>query len=128
MTRYRRMIEADRPQVDALWDATDIPKFPTIPPEIVAERDGKIIGFVALRHNNECVLIEPMLCKSMFVYRGLWHRLDEELRKVGVKGYSFRVEPHRIGHEKALWGAQARGIVKSLGYYNGFYWWERKIA
>ncbi len=124
-TIYRMMKDEDRPGVGKLWDATDIPKFPTSFPEIVAERDGKIIGFVATRYNQDCVLVEPMICPNFRVYVGLWFALEEEMKKAGVQTYSFRVEPHRIVYEKALWGAEARGIIKSLGYYGGFSWFQR---
>ncbi|KKL49571.1 hypothetical protein LCGC14_2314160, partial [marine sediment metagenome] len=117
----------DREQVEKLWDATDIPKFPTSYPEIVAERNGEIIGFVAVRYDKSGVLIEPMLCPNIRVYVGLWFALEEVLKKAGVKSYCFRVEPHRVVYEKALWGAEARGIIKSLGYYKGFSWFQRSI-
>lgn len=112
-----------------LWDATDIPKFPTSPPEIVAERDGEIIGFVARHyHDDERILIEPMMAPNFFVYRRLWFMIEHELKRMGVHKYYFRVEPHRIVYEKALWGAEARGIIKSLGYFDGFSWFERVAA
>ena len=111
--------------MEKLWDATDIPKFPTSFPEIVAARDKEIIGFVATHHNPDCVLVEPMICPNIRVYVRLWFALEEVLKKAGVLTYSFRVEPHRVVYEKALWGAEARGIIKHLGYYKGYTWFQR---
>ena len=127
MTEYRLIKDQDRKQVEKLWNATDIPRFPTSFPEIVAERYGEIIGFVAVRYDKSGVLIEPMICQNIRVYVGLWFALEAVLKKAGVKSYCFRVEPRRIVYEKALWGAEARGIIKSLGYYGGFSWFQRSI-
>ncbi|KKK99390.1 hypothetical protein LCGC14_2633220, partial [marine sediment metagenome] len=87
-TTYRLITERDRPQIEALWDTTDIPKFPTSFPEIVAERDGEIIGFLAIHHNQECVLVEPMLCQGPATYWGLWHALEAIFKSIGVTNYS----------------------------------------
>ena len=114
--------------MEKLWDATDIPKFPTSYPEIVAERNGEIIGFAAMRHNQHQVLVEPMLCPNFRVYVGLWLALDEELEKAGVQTYYFRVASHYVVYEHALWGAEARGIIKSLGYHAGFTWFRTKVG
>lgn len=128
-TVYRKIQDADRHQVDKLWSTTDIPKFPTSFPEIVAERDGEIIGFVARRyHDDERILIEPMIAPNFFIYRRLWFRLEKELKTMGIRKYFFRVEPHRIVYEHALWGAEARGIIRSIGYFDGYNWFERVAA
>ncbi|KKK48810.1 hypothetical protein LCGC14_3141370, partial [marine sediment metagenome] len=99
-TTYRFLKEEDGAAVEKLWDATDIPKFPTSFPEIVAERDSEIIGFVAIHHNQECVLVEPMLCQGPATYWGLWHALEAIFKSIGVTSYSFRLEPHRVAHER----------------------------
>ncbi len=128
-TTYRKMLPQDRPKVEALWDTTDIPKFPTSFPEIVAERDGEIIGFVAMHHNQDQVLVEPMICPNIHVYIRLWCVLEGELKKAGVETYYFRVAPHHmVGYEHALRGAEARGIIESRGYQHGYYWFQRSIS
>ncbi len=127
-TTYRKMQPLDEAKVQALWDTTDIPKFPTSYPEIVAERDGEIIGFIAVHHNQHYVLVEPMICPNGFVYIGLWRAIEEEFLKAGVDTYLFRIEPHRIVFLKALWGAQARGFIESLGDQHGYSWFKRSIS
>ena len=127
-TTYRLITERDRPQIEALWDTTDIPKFPTSFPEIVAERDGEIIGFLAIHHNQECVLVEPMLCQGPATYWGLWHALEAIFKSIGVTNYSFRLEPHRVAHERLANSRVKKGELKSLGYYGGFFWYERAVA
>ena len=126
-TKYRLVAERDREHIDRLWDTTDIPKFPTSYPEIVAERDGEIIGFVATRYDKSGILIEPMICQSAVVYLKLWHAMEAVLEKAGVTAYSFRVEPHRVIYEKALNKRVKRGWIKCLGYHGGFTWYQREI-
>jgi len=127
-TIYRFLEDKDRDQITKLWNATDIPKFPTSYPEIVAERDGEIIGFLAIHHNQECVLVEPMLCQGRATYWGLWHALEAIFKSIGVTNYSFRLEPHRVAHERLANSRVKKGELKSLGYYGGFFWYERAVA
>lgn len=128
MTHYRYMTDADEEKVDALWETTDIPKFPTVSPKIVADRDMNIIGFVARRNvDDPRILVEPMIAPNIFVYRRLWRCIESALRQEGAESMWFRVEPHRVAYEKALWGAEARGLIFFRGYHKGFFWWERPI-
>jgi len=126
-TTYRFAKEGDREGIDRLWATTDIPKFPTSFPEIVAERDGQIIGFVARRHDEQGIIIEPMISPNAVVYLRLWHALEAILERSGVKRYFFRIEPHRIVYEKALKRREQRGWVQHRGYHGGYDWYERVI-
>jgi len=126
-TVYRLVDGNDRDKIERLWATTDIPKFPTSFPEIVAERDGEIIGFVARRHDEQGILIEPMICNSAIVYVRLVFAMEAALKASGVTTYLFRVEPHRIRFEQALKKMVKRGQVKDKGYQGGYFWFERSI-
>jgi len=127
-TSYRLIADYDyyAPQIEALWSATDIPKFPTVYPQIVAERNGDLIGFIARRHVTDTVMVEPILANSIFVYIRLIEHIESVLRKAGVSFYYFRVEPHRIKHE-AMLKKHGNGFVTDLGYHDGYQWFRRGI-
>jgi len=128
-TSYRLIADYDyyAPQIEALWNATDIPKFPTVYPQIVAERDGNVIGFVARRHVKDNVVVEPVIAKSIFVYIRLIENLERVLKRAGVGFYYFRLEPQRVKHERLLRkGGEA--FVTDLGYHDGYFWFRRSIG
>ena len=127
-TSYRLIADYDyyAPQIEALWSATDIPKFPTVYPQIVAERNGDLIGFIARRHVTDTVMVEPILANSIFVYIRLIEHIESVLRKAGVSFYYFRVEPHRIKHE-AMLKKHGNGFVTDLGWHDGYQWFRRGI-
>ena len=127
-TSYRLIADYDyyAPQIEALWSATDIPKFPTVYPQIVAERNGDLIGFIARRHVTDTVMVEPILAKSIFVYIRLIEHIERVLKSAGVEFYYFRVEPHRIKHE-AMLKKHGNGFVTDLGYHDGYQWFRRGI-
>ena len=130
-TSYRLIADYDyyAPQIEALWSATDIPKFPTVYPQIVAERNGKVIGFVARRHDEwaKVVLIEPMIAPNVIVFMRLAETLEKILKQAGVTSFYFRLEPHRVQYEKVLKKA-GKDFVETLGYDSGFHWFKRTIV
>jgi len=127
-TSYRLIADYDyyAPQIEALWGETDIPTFPTVYPQIVAERNGDLIGFIARRHVTDTVMVEPILAKSIFVYIRLIEHIERVLKSAGVEFYYFRVEPHRIKHE-AMLKKHGNGFVTDLGYHDGYQWFRRGI-
>jgi len=127
-TSYRLIADYDyyAPQIEALWSATDIPKFPTVYPQIVAERNGDLVGFIARRHVTDTVMVEPILAKSIFIYIRLIEHIERVLKQAGVSFYYFRVEPHRIKHE-AMLKKHGNGCVTDLGYHDGYQWFRRGI-
>ena len=127
-TSYRLIADYDyyAPQIEALWSATDIPKFPTVYPQIVAERNGDLVGFIARRHVSDMVMVEPILAKSIYVYIRLIEHIERVLKQAGVSFYYFRVEPHRIKHE-AMLKKHGNGFVTDLGYHDGYQWFRRGI-
>lgn len=123
----RLRTEEDQDQIDALWKATDIPKFPTYFPEIVAERDGEIVGFMARRYVKDLrVLVEPMIAPDKFVYGRLRRFMEKILKSMGVLEFHFRIEPHRVEYLEALNSAAKKERVRSLGYHDGYYWFTRR--
>jgi len=127
-TSYRLIADYDyyAPQIEALWSATDIPKFPTVYPQIVAERNGDLVGFIARRNVTDTVMVEPILAKSIYVYIRLIEHIERVLKQAGVSFYYFRVEPHRIKHE-AMLKKHGNGFVTDLGYHDGYQWFRRAI-
>ena len=129
-TSYRLIANYEHyaPQIEALWGATDIPKFPTVYPQVVAERDGKVIGFVARRHDEgaQVVLLEPIIAPNLIVYMRLVETIEKVMKSAGVSSYYFRLEPHRVQHEKILKKA-GEDFVTDLGHEGGFRWFRQSI-
>ena len=128
-TSYRLIADYDyyADAIDKLWAETSIPKFPTVYPQIVAERDGKVVGFIARRHVKDNVVVEPVLAPNIFVYIRLIENLERVLKQAGVGFYYFRLEPQRVKHERLLRkGGEA--FVKDLGYHDGYLWFRRSIG
>jgi len=127
-TTYRVIADYDyyADAIDKLWSETDIPKFPTVHPQIVAERDGKVIGFVARRHDKQGIIIEPMIAPTGIVWLRLVEAMERMLAAAGVRSYYFRLEPHRVKYQKML--LKHNYLAEEVGYQDGFYWFKREMV
>lgn len=125
-TLYRLTEEQDRPQIDQLWVEARIDKFRVWWPEIVAERAGKIIGYIAVRYNKDGLLVEPTIAPNHIVLMRLIESMENVLRVAGVMFYYFRIEPQRVRY-LALLQKHGERLATSLGAHEGLNWYKRAI-
>lgn len=68
-------------------------------PTVLAERDGKIIGFVSTRPRKDMVVAGPLVVSKAITRPGmviirLGEAYEAVMKKAGVTAYVFHVEPH----------------------------------
>lgn len=93
-------------------------------PTIVAERDGKVIGFVATKPDDRAVIAGPLVIEgekgNPFVFLRLAEAYENVMRLVGVKVYLHAIDKgrpehvafmERLGFTRAGWNAPNGDIV-----------------
>ena len=90
-------------------------------PTVVAERGGKVIGFVATRPDERAVIAGPLVIEggpNPFVFLRLAEAYENVLRAAGVKAYLHQIDksrPEHVGFMERLgfvrWHENADGVV-----------------
>ena len=93
-------------------------------PTVMAERDGKLIGFLATQPRKEAVIAGPLMLRerSPFVTLRLLEAYDNVMRAAGITAYHFYVKN----------GNQWREQVERLGFEawshdEGGAWYRRTL-
>lgn len=87
-TLYKIAEEKDLGRILSEFELTDRLSMPTV----MAERDGKIVGFLSTHDNPNSVIAGPFVSKSKVVAVRLAQIYEAILKALGVKVYWFHVE------------------------------------
>lgn len=128
-TLYRLKEPKDVQAIRRMWEKSRLPKHATVFPEIVAERDGKVIGFLGTLKVDNAVVAGPLLLngkkQKAFTFLRLVEAYDRVLFMAGVKSYLFAI-PEKMTEYQRL--AEKIGLVPFTVDADGDHWYERRIS
>lgn len=119
-TRYRLESSADAAQIAALPGGLVPRKFPTV----VAEREGRILGFLGTHDREDCILAGPLgvrdregRSRAIIAWR-LLQAYEVVLAHAGVSAYYFTTDdPHWAGAIVRSGLAQPYAADEELRYF-----------
>lgn len=127
-TKYRLMEDGDYESVVKLLSKLHYPVMATSSPEIVAERDGEIIGFISRGPSvgiEECI-VEPIVAPSVFVYVRLIEAMENVLRAFKIPFFVFKV-PHELDKYNTFLQKVSNEIVFKYAEDDDYSWYLRRI-